>query len=360
MMFVLLLGAVGVASTEAAFTCTNDVQGKDDEPGQKDLTRFCIGLAGDLTGCSADFAITWNWDITALSGGNTGDACALIDTDGDGLANFALCVTIGNSPAAELSTRLYVCNDTRADRCPIVSQDTTFNSACSVTQTTTDPFNTLGQDTTASCCIDLSDFGDPTAARLLDVCSYPSQQPNSDPSDCIVTVECTSNDDCDDDNQCTNDICSNGVCTHSVNTGGSCDDGNACTLDDTCTAEGTCEGGSQKGCPTPDQCHLLGTCDPSTGDCSNPPAENGTSCSDSNACTGPDTCQDGVCTPGTATVCTALDQCHNAGTCDPATGNCDNPAKPDGTVCTDGNQCTGPDTCQGGICTPGDPVIIPG
>jgi len=49
-------------------------------------------------------------------------------------------------------------------------------------------------------------------------------------------------------------------------------------------------------------------------------------------------------------VCTALDPCHVAGTCDPATGACSNPPKPDGTSCTDGKSCTGPDTCQSGVC----------
>jgi hypothetical protein len=365
MMLVLLLGTLGVATTEAGFDetgplCENDVQGKDDEPGQKDLTRFCRGTS-DATLCTNfDFPIKWNWDITALSGKNTGDACALFDTDGDGFANYALCVTIGNSPAAQLanSPRLYQCDDTRVDRCQIVSQITNFSSTCSVAQTASDPFNAGGLDTTATCCIDLGDLGNAAGARLMDVCSYPSQQPNSDPSDCVVTEECNNDDDCTDDgNECTNEICSNGVCTHPVNTGGSCDDGNACTLNDTCASDGTCGGGLQKDCPATDQCHLAGTCDPSTGDCSNPPVENGTSCSDSNACTGPDTCQSGVCTPGTAVVCTALDQCHDVGVCDTTTGVCSNPDKPNNTPCTDGNACTTGEACQAGVCTGGTETV---
>jgi hypothetical protein len=44
-------------------------------------------------------------------------------------------------------------------------------------------------------------------------------------------------------------------------------------------------------------------------------------------------------------VCTALDECHFIGTCNPGSGSCSNPARPNGTPCTGG-------TCQGGVCTP--------
>ena len=125
-MVAVLFGLFGVGSTEAALTvCEVDVQGKDDQPGQKDLTKFCRGLASDIASCTADFAINWNWDVTALSGGNTGDACALFDTDNDGFANFALCVTIEKSPARQAanSPRLYKCDNTRSDRCPIRARE---------------------------------------------------------------------------------------------------------------------------------------------------------------------------------------------------------------------------------------------
>ncbi|XXF75415.1 hypothetical protein P2318_20350 [Myxococcaceae bacterium GXIMD 01537] len=61
--------------------------------------------------------------------------------------------------------------------------------------------------------------------------------------------------------------------------------------------------------------------------------------------------QNGVCTDLCAdVVCTASDQCHGVGTCDPATGQCSNPTAADGTVCTDGNACTQSDVCIGGVC----------
>ncbi|WNG15258.1 FG-GAP repeat domain-containing protein [Cystobacter fuscus] len=54
--------------------------------------------------------------------------------------------------------------------------------------------------------------------------------------------------------------------------------------------------------------------------------------------------QNGVCTDLCAgVVCTASDQCHVAGTCDPATGQCSNPTADDGTSCSGG-------FCDAGVC----------
>jgi hypothetical protein len=83
--------------------------------------------------------------------------------------------------------------------------------------------------------------------------------------------------------------------------------------------------------------------------CSNPVKPDGAACNDGNACTQTDTCQAGTCS-GTTVQCTALDQCHAAGTCDPATGRCSNPVSVDGTACNDGNACTQTDTCRAGVC----------
>ncbi|HVV50676.1 MAG TPA: kelch repeat-containing protein, partial [Polyangia bacterium] len=137
--------------------------------------------------------------------------------------------------------------------------------------------------------------------------------------------------------------------------GTTCNDGNACTQTDTCQA-GACVGANPVTCMAQDQCHTAGTCNPSTGACSNPTAANGTACNDGNACTRSDTCQAGSCTGGNPVTCTAQDQCHTAGTCDPASGSCSNPAAPSGTACNDGNACTQTDTCQAGSCSGGNPV----
>ncbi len=148
-----------------------------------------------------------------------------------------------------------------------------------------------------------------------------------------------------------------GTCSNPpIANGTACDDGNACTRSDTCQA-GTCVGADAVLCTAQDQCHVAGACNPATGTCSNPMQVNGMACEDGNPCTRTDTCQAGACVGGSPVVCAAQDQCHVAGTCDLATGLCSNPAKLDGAVCGDGNACTRSDTCQAGACVGADPVI---
>lgn len=136
--------------------------------------------------------------------------------------------------------------------------------------------------------------------------------------------------------------------------GTGCDDGNACNGAETCV-NGSCVAGTPVTCTAEDQCHDVGTCSPATGVCSNPPKANGTACNDTNACTQTDTCQSGTCTGANPVVCTASDSCHDVGTCNPASGVCSNPAKPNGTACSDSTVCNGSETCQSGSCTPGTP-----
>jgi cysteine-rich repeat protein len=160
----------------------------------------------------------------------------------------------------------------------------------------------------------------------------------------------------DDGNVCTDDVCNgSGTCLHPNNTH-ACEDGNLCTQGDVCVA-GSCTPGTLLGCSAQDQCHAAGTCNPSTGLCSNPPKPNGSSCSDGSACTQTDTCQAGFCVGGNPVTCTAQDACHTAGTCNPVSGLCSNPTRPDGTPCNDGNSCTQTDACAAGTCTGTNPVV---
>jgi len=64
----------------------------------------------------------------------------------------------------------------------------------------------------------------------------------------------------------------------------------------------------------------------------------------------------GICTAVTITdkchnvVCSAQDQCHSVGICDPNAGLCSSPRKADGVACNDGNHCTKNDVCTAGMC----------
>jgi hypothetical protein len=166
-------------------------------------------------------------------------------------------------------------------------------------------------------------------------------------------MQCSGPGDCDDSNTCTTDDCVAGACQNTpVSDDTGCDDGDACTQTDTCQG-GVCTGADPVICAASDQCHLAGTCDSGTGACSNPPKADSTPCDDNDACTQTDTCQAGVCTGINPVVCTALDQCHDVGTCNTATGICSDPPKADGTACDDGDVCSTLDTCQGGTCAAG-------
>jgi len=57
-----------------------------------------------------------------------------------------------------------------------------------------------------------------------------------------------------------------------------------------------------------------------------------------------------VCIAGDPVVCIASDVCHEAGTCDSATGLCSNPGRVDGATCDDDNACTTNDACASGVC----------
>jgi hypothetical protein len=212
-----ILTAVGETSGRKALTIFTDAvtrivddAGADDFPGQKDLNFFTFDFSGGST-----VLITWGWDDTAWSGNNTGDACSLIDTDADGKANFAYCVTVQNTPAQFVAGRLYSCGDKKTDRCaqpvallPLPNTPPLASTATAAVVAGSDPFgnhetpdhfdpdhlvgNTCGAtpgcytaDTVAMVTLSLADTGS-TSAKVLNVCSYPSQEPNSDPSECVI------------------------------------------------------------------------------------------------------------------------------------------------------------------------------
>jgi len=142
-----------------------------------------------------------------------------------------------------------------------------------------------------------------------------------------------------------------GACSHKARPDGTaCDDGNSCTGNDACQA-GTCTGQAQETCPE-GQCHGAGLCDPAKGTCQGAARPERTVCNDENPCTTGDACHEGECS-GTPVSCAAPDACHETGACNPATGECSWPPRPNGSACTDGDACTGQDSCQGGTCTPG-------
>jgi hypothetical protein len=190
----VLVTQAGALTTVGAptFTYVNDAQGADDQPGQKDLSAHAVA-----TPAPGDIWVSWKWDITSLTGTNTGDACALFDSDvpANLKVDFIVCATIEGPNATQQagSPRAYRCGDDKVDRCgsPVTPIAAPIGSACSTdaTKTGSDPFHSGEKDTIAVCHVDLADFkvggvAVPSAAHV-NTCSYPSG-PGSAPADCVL------------------------------------------------------------------------------------------------------------------------------------------------------------------------------
>ncbi len=162
---------------------------------------------------------------------------------------------------------------------------------------------------------------------------------------------------CDDGNACTVDTCSPtlGCVFKPAQDGTACDDGDACTLADSCQA-GACVGAEPVVCEALDQCHTAGVCDPATGVCSNPAVEDGVACDDGDLCTVGEACWAGECGQSEPVECVASDDCHEVVGCDAQTGECLEKARDDGASCDDGDLCTTVDACSSGVCVGQAPV----
>ena len=191
---------------------------------------------------------------------------------------------------------------------------------------------------------------------------------------------CTDNNQCQMDNPCTIDHCSNGWCQHDriescclvdadcgesscytsfcdvfQNTcrsrpkmnGSSCVDNNACTINNICNS-GVCEGKTLT-CAVENQCRT-GFCQNGVG-CVYKNKPNGFSCNDNNPCTSEDECYNGLCAVGYGTDCTSKDGQCTLGACDVTTGHCMAMAYNEGNPCDDGLACTTDDVCLKGVCT---------
>jgi hypothetical protein len=189
----------GAGGGGSSFVFANDIcddAGPNDQPAQVDLN--CFSRADNVSG---RLGLRWTWDdINAWTGtGQTGDACALIDTNNNGSANYAFCVRITNpngDPTQIVqvagSPILYKCHDSAADRCASKALQQNFDAStvCSVS-IVAEHFPGQGDDgadVQALCDLKLSDVSATIAnIDLLNVCSFPSGSPNSNPFDCVVS-----------------------------------------------------------------------------------------------------------------------------------------------------------------------------
>lgn len=162
--------------------------------------------------------------------------------------------------------------------------------------------------------------------------------------------ECVSNSDCNDGNQCTDDLCVMNACEYIPDNGNTCITGSLCTSGDKCF-NGQCIG-TAVDCTDNNPC-TADECDNYKG-CTHPHVPYLWACEDGNLCTINDVCVAGKCETAPK-KCDDNNNC-TADSCNPANGTCSfNPiagcGQPTGcsiyTNCDDGNVCT-KDSCNVG------------
>jgi len=143
-----------------------------------------------------------------------------------------------------------------------------------------------------------------------------------------------------------------GQCRCRCTSNADCNDGNVCDGIETCQA-GVCIPGTALACNDGNSCTR--DCDPVQG-CVNAPLPDGTGCDDDDLCTQNDRCQGGTC-QGAPRNCNDGNPC-TADTCEPSTG-CVRTPVPSGAPCNDQNACTVGDACIRGACVGGSAVPCP-
>ena len=144
---------------------------------------------------------------------------------------------------------------------------------------------------------------------------------------------------CDDDNDCTNDVCDQALGCQHTPADKPCDDGSACTDKDVCV-EGVCKGGKSVDCDDGNAC-TNDSCDKALG-CIHAP--NNKPCDDGQLCTVNDACKGAACAAGAQDACDdgyacSIDACNETIGCQHT--------KVDKT-CEDGQPCT-KDSCVGAL-----------
>ncbi len=203
--------------TIPSFFTVLDQQGANDVPYQSDLTQM-----GRDDSDPSYYQIFWSWDSIDMWTGNgqTGDACALFDSDGDSNINYAVCgqiINLNGNPNLVVQTTgspfAFLCNNKRPDRCgnPVPKGYVSSGASPDIQAgplpgstatppgnliTDTDPFGPtapLGPGSNypydATLYMKIKKAFLPPNSIFVNVCSYPSagNGGNNNPFDCIVT-----------------------------------------------------------------------------------------------------------------------------------------------------------------------------
>ena len=193
-----------------------------------------------------------------------------------------------------------------------------------------------------------------TCDETIDACVKTPTNVNqtcNDGNACTTTDRCDSGGTCvgsgalsvDDGNPCTDDSCSPGTgAIHTPNTGNSCDDGDACTTVHACNASGSCVGSVPPIIDDGDPC-TNDACSAATGVTHTP--NTGATCTDGNACTTIDVCNNGTCSgSGSPSTLDDRDFC-TLDVCDPATGAVTH-TRSDPKCCNTDGECSSDEICD--------------
>lgn len=223
-----------------------------------------------------------------------------------------------------------------SDGDPCTTEDKCSNKVCAGTP--------IGCDDNQECTTDTCEGGNCVFTPVDDDAECDDGNACTDASSC-QQGRCvgTGGPDCSDDNPCTQDLCEGGDCdnTQLVDADTPCLSDDRCLIATACSEDGECIG-EEKDCDDGNPC-TADSCESDTG-CVHVPDDDA-ECSDGSACTVGDHCDDGECVPDGDIECNAIDDCHDAGDCDPDTGVCDDPRKADGEECG-----MGEGICESGVC----------
>jgi hypothetical protein len=298
-----------------------------------DAAADAVDAAADLFAGFVKDGINWKvkTHVIRLAGGSAANADAIAAAGGTGAAFHAEDeAQLASALAAILDPAVVVETCDNADNDCNGCTDEGFVHYCDIQPM---PQNCCAWTTNAQRTTCLNNYAtsvtvdDPDGDPALLPCTTAAQQTMSttwlcvDPGDLCDGVDnnCSSGADegcagmpCADAAACQSGFCVDGVCCDAACGGGAVADCVACSVAAGAASDGACAAIAA-----------------------------GTACDDADACTQDDVCDAEACVAGATVTCEALDDCHDAGACDPATGVCSDPIKPDG------------EPCRGGACVEG-------